>query len=106
MHYFRFFYLAQLFFKCVNHYIAHEKNLGAIYSLIFEIFVRIFCGSEEVIGNMICRMRLISSGIPMSPERRPASTWATRIPNFLATKAQAIVEFMSPKLQPNLEIRH
>jgi hypothetical protein len=41
-------------------------------------------------------MRLISSGIVRSPLRRPASTWATRIPSLLATSAAAAVEFTSP----------
>jgi hypothetical protein len=40
--------------------------------------------------------RLISSGMPMSPLRRPASTCATAIPIFFATIEQASVEFTSP----------
>ena len=40
--------------------------------------------------------RLISSGIPRSNERSPASTCATGIPSFTAASVQAIVEFTSP----------
>jgi hypothetical protein len=40
--------------------------------------------------------RLISSGIRMSPLRRPASTWATGMSSFLASMEQASVEFTSP----------
>ncbi|OPY13630.1 MAG: hypothetical protein A4E69_01540 [Syntrophus sp. PtaB.Bin138] len=41
-------------------------------------------------------MRLISSGMAISKLRSPASTWATRIPIFLATMLQASVELTSP----------
>ncbi len=41
-------------------------------------------------------MRLISSGMPMSPLRSPASRCATGTPAFLATMAQASVELTSP----------
>ena len=40
--------------------------------------------------------RLISSGIPRSKERSPASTCAVRTPSFEATSVAAIVEFTSP----------
>ena len=40
--------------------------------------------------------RLTSSGIRRSPLRRPASTWQTWIPSFVATRLAAMVEFTSP----------
>ena len=40
--------------------------------------------------------RLISSGIDMSKDRRPASTWATFVPSFFAGSAHPMVEFTSP----------
>ena len=41
-------------------------------------------------------IRLTSSGIVMSKERRPDSTWATGSPIFAATKTAARVELTSP----------
>ena len=41
-------------------------------------------------------MRLISSGIARSKLRRPASTWATRMPSLAQTSVHARVEFTSP----------
>ena len=40
--------------------------------------------------------RLISSGMLQSPERMPASTWATGTRSFCAAMAQAIVDVTSP----------
>ena len=40
--------------------------------------------------------RLISSGMPQSRLRSPASTWASRAPDLAVTSAQPIVEFTSP----------
>ena len=37
-----------------------------------------------------------------SPERMPASTWATSMFNFLAAMAQAIVEVTSPTTKHKL----
>ncbi len=42
------------------------------------------------------RMRLISSGMPRSKLRRPASTCATGRPSLTAVRAAATVEFTSP----------
>ena len=42
-------------------------------------------------------MRVCSSGIVMSPERIPASTWANGTPACRAARAPASVEFVSPK---------
>jgi hypothetical protein len=42
------------------------------------------------------RIRLTSSGIVRSNERRPASTWATGTSALAATSAQARVELTSP----------
>ncbi|OQC69884.1 MAG: hypothetical protein BWX47_00829 [candidate division Hyd24-12 bacterium ADurb.Bin004] len=42
------------------------------------------------------RIRFISSGIVLSPLRRPDSTWQTGIPCRTATRAQARVELTSP----------
>ncbi len=41
-------------------------------------------------------MRLISSGIVRSKERRPASTWPIGMSSFDAVSAAAAVEFTSP----------
>ena len=40
--------------------------------------------------------RLTSSGMRMSKERRPASTWARGTPSLAATRAPASVELVSP----------
>ena len=41
-------------------------------------------------------IRLISSGMVRSKLRRPASTWATRVPSLAQTSVHASVEFTSP----------
>ena len=41
-------------------------------------------------------IRLISSGIVRSKLRSPASTWASGMPSFAATRAAATVELTSP----------
>jgi hypothetical protein len=42
------------------------------------------------------RTRLTSSGIDQSPERSPASRWATGMPSLVAASAHASVELTSP----------
>ena len=50
----------------------------------------------KTVGNLVGQMRLISSGMPRSKLRSPASTWTDGTPFLTATSEHAKVELTSP----------
>ena len=79
----------------VRHHVADEAGAGAD-ALGSRLAIAVAVGQRSRSASRSTTIRFISSGIDMSKERMPASTWASGIAIFAATRAAASVVLVSP----------
>ena len=81
----------------LGHDVADEVHARRVDALAREVRrARPRSGASSIEESWSVTRRLTSSGIDMSPERRPASRCTTGICSFAAASAPASVEFTSP----------
>ena len=82
--------------QSVDHYIADKMDLSGGNPLRLRLSLPLGSLVKSKSATWSIRILLISSGIDWSNDRKPASTWATLIPNLLQTRVDARVELTSP----------